>query len=73
MKVCVIGAGISGLTVARALSAAHEVVIFEKESDIGGIAKVKSVNGVAYHMVGGHCMNSKNPDILDYIFNEVLE
>ena len=60
MKICVIGAGITGLTVAKALSDRHQVEIYEKESDIGGIAKVKSVNGVAYHTVGGHCMNYKN-------------
>ena len=73
MRICVIGAGVTGLTVAKALSDRHQVEIYEKESAIGGIAKVKSVNGVAYHMVGGHCMNSKNSDILDFIFNEVLE
>jgi len=72
MKICVIGAGITGLTVAKALSSKHQVKLYERESTIGGIAKAKSVDGVAYHMVGGHCMNSKNPEILEFIFNNVL-
>ena len=37
------------------------------------VAKVKNVNGVAYHTVGGCCMDSKNSDILDSTFNEVLK
>ena len=73
MKIIVIGAGITGLTVAKALSDKHQVEIYEKESVIGGIARTKNVNGAAYHTVGGHCMNSKNADILDFIFNKVLE
>ena len=51
----------------------HEVTIFEKESQIGGIAKVKSVEGAPYHTIGGHCLNSKNEKIMNFVFNEVLE
>ena len=36
MKIAIIGAGISGLTVASVLSARHEVSVFEAESRIGG-------------------------------------
>lgn len=72
MKVCIIGAGISGLTAGKLLSKNHDVTIYEKESDVGGIARTKNVNGITYHTVGGHCLNSKNKDIMDFIFNEVL-
>jgi len=72
MKICIIGAGITGLTAGRLLSKNHEVTIYEKESNIGGIAKTKSVNGIAYHTVGGHCLNSKNKAVMDFIFNEIL-
>ena len=72
MNICVIGAGITGLSIAKVLSKRHNVKIFEKDSTIGGIAKVKDIDGVAYHAVGGHCMNSKNENVLKFIFNEVL-
>ncbi len=72
MKICVIGAGITGLTVGKLLSKKHNVTIYEKESNIGGIARTKDVNGVAYHTVGGHCLNSKNQEVMDFIFNDVL-
>ena len=72
MNICVIGAGITGLSVGRLLSKNHNVTIYEKESKIGGIARTKDVGGVAYHTVGGHCLNSKNKKVMDFIFNEVL-
>ena len=72
MEICIIGAGISGLAAGRFLSKNHNVTIYEKESEIGGIAKTKDVDGTAYHMVGGHCLNSKNKTVIDFIFNNVL-
>ncbi|WP_035589337.1 protoporphyrinogen/coproporphyrinogen oxidase [Hippea jasoniae] len=72
MKICIIGAGITGLTAGKLLSKNHDVIIYEKDSKIGGIAKTKTVNGVTYHTVGGHCLNSKNKQIMEFIFNEVL-
>ena len=72
MEICIIGAGISGLAAGRFLSKNHNVTIYEKESEIGGIAKTKDVDGTAYHMVGGHCLNSKNKTVMDFIFNNVL-
>jgi len=73
MKICIIGAGITGLTAGKLLSKDYGVTIYEKESNIGGIARTKNVDGVAYHTVGGHCLNSKNKAVIDFIFNEVLE
>jgi protoporphyrinogen oxidase len=72
MKICIIGAGITGLTLGKLLHDRHEVIIFEKQPYIGGIARTKKVDGVTYHLVGGHCFNSKNPTILDFVFNRVL-
>lgn len=73
MKICIIGAGITGLTSGKLLSKKYDVTIYEKENQIGGIARTKSVNGITYHTVGGHCLNSKNKEVMDFIFNEVLE
>ena len=72
MKICIIGAGISGLTAGKILAKNHEVTIYEKNDVIGGIARTKDVNGLSYHMIGGHCLNSKNKKVMDYIFKEVL-
>jgi len=72
MKICIIGAGITGLTIGKLLHNRHEVIILEKQPYIGGIARTKKVNGVTYHLVGGHCFNSKNPMVLDFVFNRVL-
>jgi protoporphyrinogen oxidase len=72
MKICIIGAGVTGLTAAKLLSKEHNVTIYERESEVGGIARTRSVNDVTYHIVGGHCLNSKNKEVMNFIFNEVL-
>ena len=69
MKTIILGAGITGLSMARLLQNAHqEVIILEKEATIGGIAKTKQIGGTTYHPVGGHCFNSKHPDVMAFIF-----
>jgi protoporphyrinogen oxidase len=65
----VIGAGVSGLAVANILTKNHEVIVFEKTSSVGGIAKTKKVNGNVYHLTGGHCFNSKYQDVMDFVFS----
>ena len=72
MKIGVLGAGITGLSTARFLNSYFDVEVLEKKSVCGGIARTKSVNGSAYHMVGGHCFNSKYKEVLEFVFNEVL-
>jgi protoporphyrinogen oxidase len=73
MKVGVLGAGISGLSIAKLLNKNDEVEILERSSIYGGIARTQEVEGIAYHVTGGHCFNSKYPDVLDFVFNEILE
>ncbi|BEK46719.1 NAD(P)-binding protein [Campylobacter jejuni] len=72
MKIGIIGAGISGMSLARMLKVDFEVEILEKDSVIGGIARTKDVDGKPYHVNGGHCFNSKFDDVLDFVFNTVL-
>lgn len=73
MKVAVIGAGVSGLSFAKyAFVNGVKVKVFDKDSKVGGIARVKDVGGCPYHMVGGHCFNSKHKDVLDFVFGHVL-
>jgi len=73
MKIGIIGAGISGLSVAQLLKDYFEVEILERNFDYGGIAKTRRVENVAYHMVGGHCFNSKHQDVLDFVFGKILK
>jgi protoporphyrinogen oxidase len=68
-KVAVIGAGISGLSMARMLDGKCSVKIFEKQSRPGGLVKCKRVKGTLYHMVGGHVFNSKRQDVLDWFWS----
>lgn len=72
MKVGVLGAGVSGLSIARLLQDNFEVEILERHSKPGGIARTKEVEGIAYHVTGGHCFNSKYSDVLDFVFNTIL-
>jgi protoporphyrinogen oxidase len=72
MKIGILGAGISGLSMARLLEKNFEVEVLEKNKLPGGIARTKDVEGIPYHLVGGHCFNSKYPEVLDFVFNEVL-
>jgi len=72
MRVGILGAGITGLSIGRLLNKYFEVEVLEKESHCGGIARTKDVFGHAYHVVGGHCFNSKYPEVMDFVFNEIL-
>ncbi|MBK1972268.1 protoporphyrinogen/coproporphyrinogen oxidase [Campylobacter sp. TTU_617] len=72
MKICIIGAGISGMSLARLLKDNFEVEILEKKDVVGGIARTKDVNGMPYHVNGGHCFNSKFEDVLNFVFNDIL-
>lgn len=72
MKIGILGAGISGLSVGRMLSKSHDVELLERSNIHGGIARTRVVEGVAYHTVGGHCFNSKYPEVMDFVFNEIM-
>lgn len=72
MKIGVLGAGISGLSIAKLLNDDHEVEILELNKNIGGIARTKDIDGIPYHITGGHCFNSKYPEVLDFVFNQIL-
>ncbi|RMG76386.1 MAG: nucleotidyl-sugar pyranose mutase [Bacteroidetes bacterium] len=73
MKIGVIGAGVSGMTIGNLLEEnSIEYEVLEKKDVCGGIARVKSVEGVPYHMVGGHCFNSKNENLVAYVFEKIM-
>lgn len=70
MKIAVLGAGVSGLTVSKKLQEKGcEVAVYEKEAKVGGLARSRIVNGYVYDPHGGHIFNSKNPEIVDWVFS----
>jgi len=70
MKTAVLGAGVSGLTIARLLKEQGEnVVVYEKESTVGGLARTRFTDGFLYDPYGGHIFNSKNPAVNEWVFS----
>lgn len=67
-KIAVIGAGISGLSIAQLLKDRYEVTVFESDDKPGGLVKCERVEGNLYHPVGGHVFNSKRRDVLDWFW-----
>lgn len=70
MKIAVLGAGVSGLTAARKL---HDngvnVTVFEKNHTPGGLARTRFTDGYLYDPHGGHILNSKHPEVMDWVFS----
>jgi protoporphyrinogen oxidase len=69
-KIAIIGAGISGLSTAHFLKKDYEVTVFEKESNPGGLIRCRRVNGSLFHTCGGHVLNSKRQDFLDWFWSK---
>ena len=70
MKVAVIGAGVSGLSIARMLNDAnHETVVFEREGKPGGLVKCQKVNNCLFHQTGGHVFNTKYQAASDWFWS----
>ena len=69
MKIGVIGTGISGLSIANLLTGDHDVTLFEKNVQPGGLIKCDRVNDCLFHKVGGHVFNSKNKKVLDWFWS----
>ena len=69
MKYLVIGAGISGLSIAQMLKKDNEVVVIEKDSRPGGMIKCDIVNGSLFHRTGGHVFNTKREDVMQWFWS----
>src|SRR6187402_3181346 len=69
-KIAVIGAGISGLSIASLLHDSAEVTLFERADHIGGLVHCSQEKGVLYHRVGGHVFNSKNKKVLNWFWSK---
>ncbi|MDQ1316454.1 MAG: hypothetical protein QG588_101, partial [Candidatus Poribacteria bacterium] len=72
MKIAILGAGISGLSCASILAEKKfDVVVFEKENQIGGLCRSKVSSGYVFDMHGGHVFNSKYDYIKEWIFSKL--
>ncbi len=70
MKIAILGAGISGTTLARLLSAdKHQVVVLEKSDRAGGLCKSRKIQDFTFDDAGGHIMFSKQTKVLDWMKN----
>lgn len=68
-RVLIVGAGLSGSTVARVL-ADHDfqVDILEKRGHIGGnVYDLKSEDGIRYHFYGPHLFHTNNKKVVDFL------
>ncbi|MCH5193833.1 MAG: FAD-dependent oxidoreductase [Oscillospiraceae bacterium] len=70
MKIAVLGAGISGLSAARLLKdKGCDVTVYEKNDTIGGLARSRTTGGILYDPHGGHILNSKHPEVMEWAFS----
>lgn len=71
MKTAILGAGVSGLALARALIEggldANDITLFEAAPVAGGLCRSKVIDGFTYDLAGGHILFSKKKEILDWI------
>lgn len=68
-NVAIIGAGVSGLTMAHLLKNKFKVTVFERECTPGGLIRCKRVNNSLFHLCGGHVFNSKRQDVLNWFWS----
>ncbi len=71
LKTAILGAGVSGLALARFLIqgglAAHDVTVFEASRVAGGLCGSKTVDGFTYDIAGGHILFSKDRPAMDWM------
>jgi protoporphyrinogen oxidase len=67
-KILIVGAGISGVSIAKMLTGRSEVTVYEKRNIPGGLIHCTTIDGYLYHKVGGHLFNSKIEKVLDWFW-----
>lgn len=68
-RIVIVGAGISGLSIAHFLSTFGSVQVLEKSEKPGGLIKCDIVSDNLFHKVGGHVFNAKNQEVLNWFWS----
>jgi protoporphyrinogen oxidase len=71
LKTAILGAGVSGLALARTLVErgfdASDLVLFEAGPVAGGLCRSKTVDGFTYDVTGGHILFSKDAAVMQWM------
>lgn len=72
-KYLIIGAGITGCTVARLLQLRNEndVILIESEKEPGGLCRTKQIGRHVLDIGGGHFLCSRFPEVYEFIFAHI--
>ena len=72
-KFLIIGAGITGCTVARLLQqrGEHDAVILEAGSEPGGLCRTREIRGHILDIGGGRFLCSRFPEVYEFIFSHL--
>lgn len=75
MKYLILGAGPAGLSFAYRLfqKGEKDFLILEKENEAGGLCRSKMVDGAPLDIGGGHFVDTKNKEVLNFLFQLMPE
>lgn len=74
MKTAILGAGLTGLTLARLLKEkGQEITVLEREEEIGGLCRSKTENGFTFDIGGSHIIFSRDTEVYDFMCSLLKE
>jgi protoporphyrinogen oxidase len=72
LRICILGGGITGLSVARLCQAdGHDTVVLEAAPVAGGLCRSSVVSGFTCDHAGGHILFSKDKPVLEWMLDNV--